>query len=83
MDDKKANYGFLITCAVTILGWGVTFGICQNKIENNTRQIARLEQQQSKSDSTLMIISNQLAGLNTKVDLLLDGRIVSAKDVNK
>ena len=76
MEDKKAQYGFLITCAITILGWGVTFGICQNKIENNTREIERLEKQQSATDGTLQVISNQLAGLNAKMDLLLDGRII-------
>ena len=76
MDDKKASYGFLITCAITILGWGVTFGICQNKIENNTREIERLEKQQNATDGTLQVISNQLAGLNAKMDLLLDGRII-------
>ena len=76
MEDRSAKYGILITCAVTILGWGVTFGICQNKIENNTREIERLEKQQTATDGTLQVISNQLAGLNAKMDLLLDGRIV-------
>lgn len=76
MEDRSAKYGILITAAITILGWGVTFGICQNKIENNTREIERLEKQQNTTDGTLQVISNQLAGLNAKMDLLLDGRII-------
>ena len=66
MEDRSAKYGILITAAITILGWGVTFGICQNKIENNTREIERLEKQQTTTDGTLQVISNQLAGLNAK-----------------
>ena len=76
MEDRSAKYGILITAAITILGWGVTFGICQNKIENNTREIERLEKQQTTTDGTLQVISNQLAGLNAKMDLLLDGRSI-------
>lgn len=81
MDDgKKINYGLIVTLTVTLLGWGVTFGVCQNKIENNTHQIERLEQNQSRTDMSLQQISSQLAGLNAKMDLLLDGRILVKKD---
>ena len=76
MEDRSAKYGILITAAITILGWGVTFGLCQNKIENNTREIERLEKQQTSTEGSLQVISNQLAGLNAKMDLLLDGRII-------
>lgn len=75
MDKDKINYGIVITLAVTMLGWGVTFGVCQNKIENNTDRIERVEQNQSRTDMSLQQISSQLAGLNAKMDLLLDGRI--------
>jgi len=76
MEDRSAKYGILITVAITILGWGVTFGICQNKIENNTREIERLQNQQYSTVDNMQVISNQLAGLNAKMDLLLDGRII-------
>lgn len=76
MEDRSAKYGILITAAITILGWGVTFGICQNKIENNTREIERLQNQQYSTVDNMQVISNQLAGLNAKMDLLLDGRII-------
>lgn len=80
MDQKKINYSLLTTCAVTILGWGVTFGICQNKIDNNARDIARLEMQLAKKESSDQEISSQLAALNAKMDLLLDGRILTKKE---
>lgn len=83
MEKEKINYGLVVTLAVTVLGWGVTFGVCQNKIENHTREIERLEQNQSKTDGTLQQISSQLAGLNAKMDLLIDGRIISQKGETK
>ena len=75
MEKGKVNEGLIVTLAVTILGWGVTFGVCQNKIENHTREIERLEQNQSRTDNAFQQISSSLAGLNAKVDLLIDGRI--------
>lgn len=80
MDEKKVSYGLIVTLVVTVLGWGVTFGVCQNKIENNTREIERLELNQSKTDNSLQTISSQLAGLNAKMDLLLDGRVSLKKE---
>lgn len=75
MEYKKINTGLAITIIVTVLGWGVTFGVCQNKIENNTKEIARLEKQYDRTDATIQNINSQLAGLNAKMDLLLDGRL--------
>lgn len=81
MEEKnKVNYGLAVTIVVTVLGWGVTFGVCQNKIENHTREIQRLEQNQSRTDAALQQINSQLAGLNAKMDLLLDGRITTKKE---
>ena len=77
-EQKKIDYGLIITLMITILGWGVTFGVCQNKIENNTRDIERLEQYKAAMDSNTQQIYTQLAGLNAKMDLLLDGRIVAS-----
>lgn len=80
MDDKKINYGLAVTILVTVLGWGVTFGVCQNKIENNTREIQRLEQSATRTDGAMTQINAQLAGLNAKMDLLLDGRVIIKKE---
>lgn len=80
MDDRKINYGLVVTILVTVLGWGVTFGVCQNKIENNTREIQRLEQSATRTDGSMAQINAQLAGLNAKMDLLLDGRVIIKKE---
>ena len=81
MDEKnKVNYGLAVSIMVTVLGWGITFGVCQNKIENNTREIQRLEQNQSRTDGSMLQINTQLAGLNAKMDLLLDGRVIVTKE---
>ena len=77
-EQKKIDYGLIITLMITILGWGITFGVCQNKIENNTRDIEKLEQYKVAMDSNTQQIYTQLAGLNAKMDLLLDGRIVAS-----
>ena len=81
MEEKnKINYGLAVTILVTVLGWGVTFGVCQNKIENNTREIQRLEQNATRTDGSMLQINTQLAGLNAKMDLLLDGRVIVKKE---
>lgn len=75
MEREKINTGLAVTIIVTVLGWGVTFGVCQNKIENNSNEIANLEKRFDRNDSITQNINSQLAGLNAKMDLLLDGRI--------
>lgn len=79
MEPKKLNYGLIVTIVITILGWGVTFGVCKQKIETGERAIERLEQNQQqyqlRTDTSLQSIYSQLAGLNAKMDLLLDGRV--------
>lgn len=80
MDEKKFNYGLAVTIAISILSAGISFGVCQNKIENNTREIQRLEMNATRTDGSMAQINSQLAGLNAKMDLLLDGRVVLKKD---
>lgn len=79
MENKRINYGLIVTLVVTVLGWGGTFGVCKNKIETGERAIERLEQNQQqyqlRTDTSMQSIYSQLAGLNAKMDLLLDGRI--------
>lgn len=84
------NYGVIITIIITLLGWGVTFGVCQQKIETNGRDIQRIEKQhesdvmklstrQDSTDSLLQSINSQLVELNTKMTLLLNGKLDGAK----
>lgn len=86
--EKKINYGLILTAIITVAGWGVTFGVCQNKIEQNTKDISRVERthsedvakindRQSSTDTLLQSINTQLVELNTKMSLLLNGKIVS------
>lgn len=73
--EKKINYGLILTAIITVAGWGVTFGVCQNKIEQNTKNIERLETRQVSTDNLLQSINTQLVELNTKMTLLLNGKI--------
>lgn len=80
------NTGILITIVVTVAGWGVTFGICKNQIEQNRKDIRDLKdqhkddvktlfQKQNNTDTLLQNISQQLTELNTKMSLLIKGKI--------
>lgn len=85
---NKVNYALLFTILITVGGWALNFGICQNKIEQNTTNIERLEKQhlsdvdristrQASTEALLQNINSQLVELNTKMSLLLNGKIIS------
>lgn len=84
--ENKSNYALIFTILVTLAGWGVTFGVCQQKIETNVRDIQRMEKQhendvqklstrQDSTDGLLQSINSQLVELNTKMSLLLNGKL--------
>ena len=73
--EKKINYAFIFSIIVSVAGWAVTFGVCKNKIDTNTRDIAKIEARQENTDELLRGISSQLVELNTKMTLLLNGSI--------
>lgn len=88
MDNSNSRFNPALVCTIliTLTGWGVTFGVCQQKIENNTRDIERLEKthaedltrtqsRQDLTDNLLQSINTQLVELNTKVELILKGQI--------
>lgn len=77
--EKKINYGLILTVIITVAGWGVTFGVCQNKIEQNAKNIERLETRQVSTDNLLQSINTQLVELNTKMTLLLNGKITGVE----
>lgn len=90
MTENKTNYALLFTILVTLAGWGVTFGVCKNKIETNARDIERLEGQHEKdiksinerqntSEQLLQSINGQLIELNTKMTLLIKGDLKTGK----
>lgn len=88
--ENKTNYALIFTILVTLAGWSVTFGVCQQKIETNGRDIQRIEKQhesdvaklrtrQDSTDSLLQSINTQLVELNTKMTLLLNGKLNGTK----
>lgn len=88
--ENKTNYALIFTILVTLAGWGVTFGVCKNQIETNGRDIQRIEKQhendvqklstrQDSTDTLLQSINTQLVELNTKMSLLLNGKLEGNK----
>ena len=88
--NTRTNYALLFTILITIAGWSVTFGICKNQIETNGRDIQRIEKQhendiqklsirQDSTDGLLQSINSQLVELNTKMTLLLNGKMEVTK----
>ena len=88
--ENKTNYALIFTILVTLAGWGVTFGVCQQKTETNGNDIQRIEKQhesdinklntrQDNTDGLLRSINSQLVELNTKMTLLLNGKLDGTK----
>ena len=88
--ENKTNYALIFTILVTFAGWGVTFGVCQQKTETNGNDIQRIEKQhesdinklntrQDNTDGLLRSINSQLVELNTKMTLLLNGKLDGTK----
>lgn len=80
----------VITIVIAVASAGMSFGVCQNQISNNTQDIERLElthqkdvdainSRQNQTDTLLQSINNNLASLNTKMDLLVEGKINSGR----
>ena len=85
-NENKTPYAIFLTILITLTGWGVTFGVMQQKSETNARDIerlekmhnadvARVESKQNDNDALLQSINSQLAALNAKMELLLNGNI--------
>lgn len=85
-EERKINYALLFSVLVTLVGYGVTFGTCQNRITNVEHQLAKAEKQhaldidkldsrQVSTDALLNNINTQLVELNTKVSLLITGKL--------
>ena len=88
--ENKTNYALIFTILVPVVGWGVTFGVCQQKIETNGRDIQHIDKQhetdvqklstrQDSTDGLLQSINSKLVELNTKMKLLLNGKIERSK----
>lgn len=75
-----------LTLGIALCSAALSFGICKNQIDTNKSNIERLEvthkadivevrEHQNQSDILLQSINTQLASLNTKMDLILEGKL--------
>lgn len=69
------DYKFLISLAISIGGWCVMVGTYTQKIKQHDKDIEDIKNRQDTTEKLLKSIDNNLASLNTKVDLLLNGKI--------
>lgn len=87
----------VLSLCIAIAGCALTFGVCKNQIDNNKKNIEKLElthkediakielthekdisavnSRQNNQDALLQSINNNLAELNTKMDLLVAGKL--------
>lgn len=76
----------VLTILIAVMPACVGYGVLQAQVRNNTIAIEKVEQstqkaiddlseRQNKSDVLLNSINNNLASLNTKMDLLLSGKL--------
>lgn len=88
--SSRLNFGLILTLLITVAGWSLNYGVCQNKIEQNTKNLTRLEQEhkedvnklndrQDNTETLLRAINTQLVELNTKMTLLLNGKVKTAE----
>lgn len=69
------DWGLIVTVATTLIGWAVLFGILKQKINDHDKELAEIKAKQAQMDSLMQSINNSLVALNTKVDLLMDGKL--------
>lgn len=67
----------IFTLLVTIGGWCVSIGLYIGKIKSLEKEMCEVKNRQTKTDELLLNISNQLAELNSKVGLLIQGKVKS------
>lgn len=75
----------IISIGISLGGVLVMFGVFKNKIEQNEKAIEEIKKdfskdiqtitsKQNQTDTILQSINNLLASVNSKVDLLIDGK---------
>lgn len=65
----------IFTIGATIAGWCVMIGIYTNKIRQHDKEIEEIKLRQNSTEDLLKSIDKTLTSLNTKVDLLLTGKL--------
>lgn len=74
------DFKWLITLAITVGGWCVSIGMYIAKIKQHDNELKEIKNHQQTTDQLLINISNQLADLNSKVGLLIQGKINTGKE---
>lgn len=69
------DYKFLFSVLVTIGGWCMTLGMYTTKIKQHDKEIEELKAKQNNTETLLQAINTQLVELNTKMSLLIRGKI--------
>ena len=64
---------------VTVLGWVFGLGAGFSQIKHMKKEIEDLRTQQNNTDELLRDISKTLTSLDTKVSLILDGKLKESK----
>ena len=70
------DYKYLISLAITVGGWCVMFGVYKQKINKHDEEIKELRSQLNSVNNAFDSIKDGLTNLNTKMDLLLNGKLV-------
>lgn len=66
---------YLIQLGITIGGWCVMVGTYTQKIKQHDKEITEIKNRQDSTEKLLKSIDNNLASLNTKMDLMLNGKL--------
>lgn len=72
MEWLKKNFGLL----VTIAGWIFSLGLCYGKVTQQEIEIQELKTKSSSLECSFNEMSKMLTTINTKMDLLLDNKLV-------
>jgi len=69
------DYKWIFTLIATVGGWCITLGMYFAKVKHHDQEIKYIKENQKTNEALLLDISKQLADLNGKVSLLIQGKI--------
>lgn len=72
---SKIETGTIVTIILFAIGGCIGYGKNENRISVLEQRLAAVESKQAMTDSYLQSIDRQLTELNTKMSLLLDGKL--------
>ena len=73
MEWLRKNWAILITIAGLVGTWSTT----QFRLDIQDEKIADIKNRQNTSEQLLSDINSQLSSLNSKVDLIISGKIIT------